>query len=180
MAHSLETLPGSIPANAQMSQGLAASLGHPPLGSAPNGATSLGPAPFAPRDVNAWSIHDVSGWLGAAGLSHLVSPFQMHRITGDVLLDLSIDDLAEIGVHALGDKKRLLRAVAQLRTPQGYLSPMTSPSQDVCMQPLMQPCSQQGLQQGCPPTFPLCQSSPPPNLVPNHAHLVAGSAPEWI
>merc|ERR1719335_2110182 len=160
MAHSLETLPGSIPANAQMSQGLAASLGHPPLGSAPNGTASLGPAPFAPRDVNAWSIYDVSGWLGAAGLSHLVSPFQMHRITGDVLLDLSIDDLAEIGVHALGDKKRLLRAVAQLRTNQGCPPPAALPPQDFGVQPMMQQCSQQG----CPPSFPLCASAPPPPL----------------
>merc|ERR1712070_675583 len=62
-------------------------------------------------DVNSWSIDRVSEWLGCVGLDHLIEAFKAHRITGDVLADLSLDDLAEIGVHALGDRKRLLRAV---------------------------------------------------------------------
>jgi len=62
-----------------------------------------------------WPIEKVMDWLGAAGLGHLSQNFEEHRITGDVLLELTSGDLEEIGVRALGDKKRLLRAVVQLR-----------------------------------------------------------------
>jgi len=57
----------------------------------------------------------VVDWLTSAGLGHISKNFEEHRITGDVLLELESSDLEEIGIHAVGDKKRLLRAVAQLK-----------------------------------------------------------------
>jgi hypothetical protein len=64
-----------------------------------------------------WPVEKVMDWLSAAGLGHLSKNFEDHRITGDILFELTSSDLDEIGIHALGDKKRLLRAVAQLRAP---------------------------------------------------------------
>jgi hypothetical protein len=52
------------------------------------------------------------------GLGHLKDLFHDHRISGDVLMDLSQTDLAEMGVSALGDRKRILRGIALLRLPQ--------------------------------------------------------------
>jgi len=136
--------------------------------------------PLGSQDVNSWSIDQVSGWLGSIGFGHLAEAFQAHRITGDVLQDLSLNDLAEIGVLALGDKKRLLRAVQQLRPPQMCQPPLAPPCQDLFMQ---QPCpSPLGCPPaGCPPAFPQCYASPPPPLASGLAPAFApNSAPQWI
>lgn len=56
----------------------------------------------------------VTTWLTTLGLHHCVEAFRAHRITDDVLCELDDQDLTEIGVKAVGDRKRILRAVAQL------------------------------------------------------------------
>merc|ERR1719265_2490291 len=128
-------------------------------------------APLGSQDVNSWSIDRVCGWLEFTGLSHLAEAFQAHRITGDVLLDLSLDDCAEIGVHASGDKKRLLRAVAhvgQVRAPRGCPAlgfPPTvalpcGPRQDIYPS---NPSNLSNLQQPCQyPSVSMQQRSPHP------------------
>lgn len=73
------------------------------------------------QDVESWSVEKVMVWLNASGLGHLSKSFEEHRITGDILLELSSNDLEEIGVHAFGDKKRLLRGVGQLKEKQPQL-----------------------------------------------------------
>jgi len=92
----------------------------------PSTAMSMAPAamlPIAPpmpgvsEAVESWPLERVVDWLSASGLGHLSRSFEEHRITGDILLELSPSDLEEIGIRALGDKKRLLRAAAQLRGP---------------------------------------------------------------
>jgi hypothetical protein len=67
--------------------------------------------------IEDWTVEKVVDWLTTAckDLSHLSQRLEEHRITGDVLLELTSSDLEEIGIHALGDKKRLLKAVAQLK-----------------------------------------------------------------
>eukprot|EP00746_Dinoflagellata_sp_MGD_P150767 gnl/MRDRNA2_/MRDRNA2_82556_c0_seq2.p1 gnl/MRDRNA2_/MRDRNA2_82556_c0~~gnl/MRDRNA2_/MRDRNA2_82556_c0_seq2.p1 ORF type:complete len:334 (-),score=76.34 gnl/MRDRNA2_/MRDRNA2_82556_c0_seq2:508-1509(-) len=72
--------------------------------------------------VTDWPLEKVLDWLSATGLGHLSGNFEEHRITGDVLLELTSSDLEEIGIHALGDKKRLLRAATQLRVPAAHAS----------------------------------------------------------
>jgi hypothetical protein len=80
-----------------------------------------------------WSVEKVVDWLSAAGLGHLARNFEEHRITGDVLFELTSSDLEEIGIRALGDKKRLLRAVSQLRAPALQTSCPPPPSwQAIC------------------------------------------------
>lgn len=49
--------------------------------------------------------------LRQLGLERYLAAFQRHRIDDDVLPDLSDADLIEIGVTALGDRKRILRLV---------------------------------------------------------------------
>merc|ERR1711871_1450933 len=82
----------------------------PPQVSSPaSEAQSLTVAPVSA--VEGWTIEKVVEWLSTVGLGRLSESFKEHRITGDVLLELSSGDLEEIGVRAFGDKKRLLRAV---------------------------------------------------------------------
>ena len=56
---------------------------------------------------------DVAAWLRSLGLSRYEAAFGKNAIDVDVLPDLTDGDLAELGVN-LGDRKRLLKAIAGL------------------------------------------------------------------
>ena len=56
---------------------------------------------------------DVAAWLQSLGLSRYEAAFGKNAIEVDVLPDLTDGDLAELGIN-LGDRKRLLKAIARL------------------------------------------------------------------
>jgi class 3 adenylate cyclase len=56
---------------------------------------------------------DVARWLAEQELGHYAEAFAENGIAGDVLRDLTDADLKELGIN-LGDRKRLLRAIAAL------------------------------------------------------------------
>ena len=56
---------------------------------------------------------DVARWLAEQGLGHHAEAFAANGIAGDVLRDLTDTDLKELGLN-LGDRKRLLKAIAAL------------------------------------------------------------------
>jgi class 3 adenylate cyclase/predicted ATPase len=56
---------------------------------------------------------DVSRWLAEQGLGHYAEAFAENGIASDVLRDLTDADLRELGLN-LGDRKRLLKAIAAL------------------------------------------------------------------
>jgi class 3 adenylate cyclase/predicted ATPase len=56
---------------------------------------------------------DIARWLAEHGLGHHAAAFRENGIAGDVLRDLTEADLKELGLN-LGDRKRLLKAVAAL------------------------------------------------------------------
>ena len=56
---------------------------------------------------------DVARWLAERGLGHHAEAFAENGIAGDVLCDLTDPDLRELGLN-LGDRKRLLKAIAAL------------------------------------------------------------------
>jgi predicted ATPase/class 3 adenylate cyclase len=56
---------------------------------------------------------DVARWLAEQGLSHHAEVFAENGIAGDVLRELTDADLKELGLN-LGDRKRLLKAIAAL------------------------------------------------------------------
>jgi hypothetical protein len=55
---------------------------------------------------------DVGGWLRSLGLGQYEGNFRDHEIDADLLPRLTADDLKDIGVSAVGDRRRLLDAVA--------------------------------------------------------------------
>src|SRR5262245_52081284 len=63
---------------------------------------------------------DVSVWLRGLGLGKYVARFSINAIEADVLLQLTADDLKYIGVSAVGDRRRLLAAIAALAAPPAY------------------------------------------------------------
>ena len=56
---------------------------------------------------------DIGEWLGNLGLERYNAAFRENAIDTDVLRDLTDQDLEKLGV-LLGDRRRLLRAIAAL------------------------------------------------------------------
>lgn len=57
----------------------------------------------------------VSKWLDGLGLLEYFDVFKENRIDWEILTDLTADDLKEIGVKAVGDRRRLLKAIDEIR-----------------------------------------------------------------
>ena len=69
---------------------------------------------------------DVVDWLRGLGLEQYVASFRENAVTADLLADLTTQDLKEIGVTAVGHRRRLLRAIAALRI-DGDANPDVAP-----------------------------------------------------
>jgi class 3 adenylate cyclase len=57
---------------------------------------------------------DLGRWLRGLGLDQYEVKFRDNRIDGDILPQLTADDLKDIGVAAVGDRRRLIAAIAAL------------------------------------------------------------------
>ena len=69
---------------------------------------------------------DVGTWLRDLGLGQYEQAFRDNDIDGDVLADLTADDLSGLGVVSIGHRRKLLAAIAALRAgpPPGPVSLM--------------------------------------------------------
>jgi hypothetical protein len=57
---------------------------------------------------------DVGEWLRGLGLVRYEEKFRENNIDADVLPQLTADDLKDIGISAVGDRRKLLAAIAVL------------------------------------------------------------------
>jgi hypothetical protein len=57
---------------------------------------------------------DIADWLQGLGLGQYAPAFAENAIHWEVLPKLTAEDLKEIGVAAVGDRRRLLDAIASL------------------------------------------------------------------
>jgi len=57
---------------------------------------------------------DIAAWLAGLGLERYEQTFRDNAISADVLPKLSVEDLKELGISAVGDRRRLLDAIAVL------------------------------------------------------------------
>src|SRR5690349_9896616 len=60
---------------------------------------------------------DVAAWLRDLGLSQYEAAFRENAVDASVLPDLTTEDLREMGVTAIGHRRKLLTAAAALRAP---------------------------------------------------------------
>ena len=63
-------------------------------------------------------MQQVAAWLEKLGLSEYAKRFAEHRIDFTVLCDLTDQDLKELGI-VLGDRRKLLRAIAEMNAAGG-------------------------------------------------------------
>jgi class 3 adenylate cyclase/predicted ATPase len=61
-------------------------------------------------------LESVGAWLNRLGLGIYEMTFEANRVDLEVAAQLSDADLKELGIRPLGDRKRLLRAIAELRS----------------------------------------------------------------
>src|SRR5271170_7692650 len=64
---------------------------------------------------------DVAAWLRSLGLAEYEAAFRENRIDETVLPKLTAEDLKELGVSALGDRRKLLAAIG---APHADTSPI--------------------------------------------------------
>ena len=60
-----------------------------------------------------WAM-DVGEWLRGLGLGEYENKFRDNRIDAEVLSQLTADNLRDIGVYAVGDRRKLIAAIAAL------------------------------------------------------------------
>src|SRR5271165_5236822 len=75
----------------------------------------------------AMAAMDVGGWLRSLGLDQYEANFRDNKIDADVLPQLTADDLKDIGVSAVGDRRRLLGAIAALSDQSPSVNALASP-----------------------------------------------------
>ena len=71
---------------------------------------------------------DVGGWLRNLGLGKYEAAFRDNAIDEQVLRHLTAEDLREIGVATVGDRRKLLAAIAELAVPSPLAEPRSPPS----------------------------------------------------
>ena len=59
---------------------------------------------------------NVADWLHGLGLAHYEQAFRKNDIDAEVLLDLTEEDLVALGIEPIGHRRKLLAAIAQLRS----------------------------------------------------------------
>src|SRR5690242_17438039 len=79
-------------------------------------------------------MREFGTWLESIGLGAHAELFARERIGFDVLPQLSEQDLKELGLP-LGDRKRILRAIAELDGPSHDASPRHEPEPTVAVRP---------------------------------------------
>jgi class 3 adenylate cyclase/predicted ATPase len=78
---------------------------------------------------------DIEAWLQGLGLERYITAFRDNEIDGEVLPRLTSEDLREIGVAAIGHRRKLLDAIAALgasaagTTPTGAVSDAPAPAE---------------------------------------------------
>jgi class 3 adenylate cyclase/predicted ATPase len=73
-------------------------------------------------------MQEISNWLRKLGLGQYAQRFVENDINFAILPDLTDQDLKELGVHSLGHRRQLLRAIAERKDDRKTASPAVSSS----------------------------------------------------
>ncbi|KAL0083873.1 hypothetical protein F4703DRAFT_1857138 [Phycomyces blakesleeanus] len=62
-----------------------------------------------------WTMDHVAAWLSSVGLQSVADNFVDQEITGDILLDLDVDALKELGISTFGKRHKVMHAITGLK-----------------------------------------------------------------
>src|SRR5216684_1737787 len=71
---------------------------------------------------------DVKSWLQQLGLAQYEPAFRDNEVDGDVLPDLTAEDLIGLGVTLIGHRRKLLSAIAALGAAAPAAAPTATPA----------------------------------------------------
>src|SRR3954452_19175784 len=71
---------------------------------------------------------DIAAWLGGLGLEQYAPAFRDNDVDGEVLPELTADDLISIGVSSVGHRRKLLAAIAALRSDAPPVAAQVAPA----------------------------------------------------
>src|ERR1700738_1244416 len=77
------------------------------------------------RCANRGAAMDVGGWLRKLGLEQYEAAFRGNRIDDTVLPSLTAEDLKDLGVGFVGDRRKLLDAIAAVRAEASAPTPLS-------------------------------------------------------
>src|SRR6202521_4741420 len=77
------------------------------------------------RWANRGAAMDVGGWLRKLGLEQYEAAFRENRIDDTVLPSLTAEDLKDLGVGFVGDRRKLLDAIAAVRAEASAPTPLS-------------------------------------------------------
>lgn len=79
--------------------------------------------------VAQWGTRQVLEWLGTIGLEEYQSGFEYHQVAGATLLQLTLDELTQIGVAKLSARNTLYNEIEKIRDKSSELLASSSGSQ---------------------------------------------------
>ena len=62
---------------------------------------------------------NVAAWLASLGLETYIETFAAHGVDGEVLPLLRAEDLRDLGIAAVGHRRKMLAALTRLRESEG-------------------------------------------------------------
>ncbi|KAI9007500.1 hypothetical protein CLU79DRAFT_778253 [Phycomyces nitens] len=65
-----------------------------------------------------WTVDQVAAWLSSVGLQSVTDNFVDQEITGDILIDLDVDALKELGISTFGKRHKVMHAITGLKKDQ--------------------------------------------------------------
>ncbi|KAG8048647.1 hypothetical protein GUJ93_ZPchr0009g133 [Zizania palustris] len=68
-------------------------------------------------EVEAGEVVDVGQWLWGIGMGRYAAAFEAHEVDGEVLPCLTMDDLRDMGIGAVGARRKLFCAIQRLHPP---------------------------------------------------------------
>src|SRR5215475_11136535 len=71
---------------------------------------------------------DIAEWLRGLGLGQYAEAFAANDIDGEVLPELTADDLTGLGITSIGHRRKLLAAIATLRGGRSEPAAETAPT----------------------------------------------------
>ena len=105
---------------------------------------------------------DIGGWLRSLGLEEHEAAFGENKVDAAVLPKLTAEDLKDLGIAAVGDRRKLLEAIAALRTD----TCVKTPSADEAIAPSAATARPEDLREGTDwrPPKRLAKRLSPPSL----------------
>src|SRR6516225_4091962 len=79
------------------------------------------------HSANWGAAMDVGGWLWRLGLEQYEAASRENKIDGTVLPSLTVEDLRDLGVGLVGDRRKQLDAIAALRAEASAPTPLSDP-----------------------------------------------------